>query len=49
MFRSAPPAGRTEDAADDLRAGRTRKLLERRNLAIKEYAETDKWKFLLNK
>jgi len=26
-----------------------RKLLERRNLAIKEYAETDKWKFLLNK
>jgi len=26
-----------------------RKLLERRNRAIKEYAETDKWKFLLNK
>ncbi|HTE11849.1 MAG TPA: SRPBCC family protein [Chitinophagaceae bacterium] len=26
-----------------------RKLLERRNLAIKEFAETDKWKFLLNK
>ncbi len=26
-----------------------RKLLETRNLAIKEYAETDKWKFLLNK
>ncbi|GAC1605154.1 MAG: hypothetical protein NVS3B8_15920 [Chitinophagaceae bacterium] len=26
-----------------------RKLLERRNLAIKEYAEGDKWKFLLNK
>ena len=26
-----------------------RKLLERRNQAIKEYAETDKWKFLLNK
>jgi ligand-binding SRPBCC domain-containing protein len=26
-----------------------RKLLERRNLAIKEYAESDKWKFLLNK
>lgn len=26
-----------------------RKLLERRNLAIKEFAESDKWKFLLNK
>ncbi|HTL08060.1 MAG TPA: SRPBCC family protein [Chitinophagaceae bacterium] len=26
-----------------------RKLLERRNQAIKEYAETDKWKFMLNK
>ena len=26
-----------------------RKLLEKRNLAIKEYAETDKWKFMLNK
>lgn len=26
-----------------------RKLLERRNLLIKEYAETDKWKFMLNK
>lgn len=26
-----------------------RKLLERRNLAIKEYAETEKWKFMLNK
>ena len=26
-----------------------RKLLEQRNLAIKEYAETDKWKFMLNK
>lgn len=25
-----------------------RKLLERRNQAIKEFAETDKWKFLLN-
>ncbi len=25
-----------------------RKLLERRNLSIKEFAETDKWKFLLN-
>jgi ligand-binding SRPBCC domain-containing protein len=25
-----------------------RKLLEQRNLAIKEYAETDKWKFMLN-
>ena len=25
-----------------------RKLLERRNRAIKEFAETDKWKFLLN-
>jgi ligand-binding SRPBCC domain-containing protein len=26
-----------------------RKLLEQRNLVIKEYAETDKWKFVLNK
>jgi ligand-binding SRPBCC domain-containing protein len=26
-----------------------RKLLERRNQAIKEFAETDKWKFLLNR
>jgi ligand-binding SRPBCC domain-containing protein len=26
-----------------------RKLLERRNQAIKEYAEGDKWKFMLNK
>lgn len=26
-----------------------RKLLEQRNQAIKEYAETDKWKFMLNK
>jgi ligand-binding SRPBCC domain-containing protein len=26
-----------------------RKLLERRNQAIKEYAETEKWNFLLNK
>lgn len=26
-----------------------RKLLERRNRAIKEFAETDKWKFLLNR
>ena len=26
-----------------------RKLLERRNQAIKEFAESDKWKFLLNK
>jgi len=26
-----------------------RKLLERRNLIIKEFAEGDKWKFLLNK
>jgi ligand-binding SRPBCC domain-containing protein len=26
-----------------------RKLLEHRNLVIKEYAETEKWKFLLNK
>lgn len=26
-----------------------RKLLEQRNQAIKEFAETDKWKFLLNK
>jgi ligand-binding SRPBCC domain-containing protein len=26
-----------------------RKLLEKRNHTIKEYAETDKWKFLLNK
>ncbi|MEP6750148.1 MAG: SRPBCC family protein [Bacteroidota bacterium] len=26
-----------------------RKMLERRNLAIKEYAEGDKWKFMLNK
>ena len=25
-----------------------RKLLERRNQAIKEFAETDKWKFLIN-
>jgi len=26
-----------------------RKLLEQRNLIIKEYAESDKWKFVLNK
>ena len=26
-----------------------RKMLEKRNLVIKEYAETDKWKQLLNK
>lgn len=26
-----------------------KKLLERRNLVIKEYAESEKWKFLLNK
>jgi hypothetical protein len=26
-----------------------RKLLERRNQAIKEFAETEKWKFLLNR
>ncbi len=26
-----------------------RKLLERRNQAIKEFAETDKWKFVLNR
>lgn len=26
-----------------------RKLLERRNLAIKDFAESDKWKFILNR
>jgi ligand-binding SRPBCC domain-containing protein len=26
-----------------------RKLLEHRNGVVKEYAETDKWKFLLNR
>lgn len=50
IFTYEPPYGGLGKLADRLFLGRYMKnLLETRNQAIKEYAESDKWKFILNK
>ena len=49
LFSFESPYGTAGKIADFFFLKRyLRKLLERRNLVIKEYAETDKWKFMLN-
>jgi ligand-binding SRPBCC domain-containing protein len=50
LFSFETPYGGLGKAVNTLFLTRyLRKLLEQRNQVIKEYAETDKWKFLLNK
>jgi ligand-binding SRPBCC domain-containing protein len=50
LFSFETPYGNIGKIANSLFLTRyLKKLLEKRNHTIKEYAETDKWKFLLNK
>jgi ligand-binding SRPBCC domain-containing protein len=50
LFTFETPYGRIGMMANRLFLTRyLRKLLEQRNLVIKEYAESEKWKFLLNR
>ena len=50
LFSFESPYGKFGKMANYLFLQRyLRKLLEQRNTAIKQFAETDKWKFLLNK